>query len=320
MWNFVADVGGTNMRLAAISNVGSIVDQKSYHSKSDLDFPEACACFIREHDGPPEAVVVAAAGVVTDGAVQLTNSAQNFSETELAEVCQTQNVKILNDFEAAAWSLATIGGGDTRVLQGPTDVPHGPRLVIGPGTGLGVGALVWVHGQPHVVPGEGGHVSLSPQSYEEFGYFEQLVRLWPEIRIGNGVAVEAEAILSGTGVPMLYEAVAHARQSIVEPKTSAQVFTLAKRGEDQNANIAIDLFRRALGQIAGDLALVFNAKGGVFLTGGVALSNTWIFDRRFLDAFNAGGRHSNWRSAMPVYLYQNPDFGLLGARNYVSTR
>ena len=98
MWNFVADVGGTNMRLAAISNAGSIVDQQSYQSKGDLDFPAACAQFISEHATPPEAAVIAAAGVVADGAVRLTNSSQGFSEAELARACQTQNIKILNDF------------------------------------------------------------------------------------------------------------------------------------------------------------------------------------------------------------------------------
>ena len=80
------------------------------------------------------------------------------------------------------------------------------------------------------------------------------------------------------------------------------------------------MFQRFLGQLAGDLALVFNATGGVFLTGGVVLSNPWIFDQAFLEAFNAGGRHSKWRKAMPVGLYLNKDFGLLGARNYISTR
>jgi glucokinase len=320
MWNLVADVGGTNMRIAAISNAGSIVDQRTYHSKGDLDFLQACARFVAEHDGPPAGVVVAAAGVVANGSVNLTNSNQRFSEAELAQICNASNVKILNDFEAAAWSLATITLSDTLPLQGSADIPHGPRVIIGPGTGLGVGALVWAHGQPLVVPGEGGHVCLSPQSAQEIEYFQELVTLWPEVRVGNRLAVEAEAIVSGTGIPVLYQAIANARASQVEPKTSEQVFNLAKTGADENARTTIDLFRRFLGQLAGDLGLVFGAAGGVFISGGVALSNPWIFDDSFLAAFNAGGRHSSWRAKMPVFLYQNPDFGLLGARNYISTR
>ncbi len=179
--------------------------------------------------------------------------------------------------------------------------------------------MVWVHGQPHVVPGEGGHISLAPQSDEELAYFQTLLALWPDVRIGQG-AIEAEAILSGTGVPVLYRAIAQTRQTDVQAKTTEEVFTAAKDQSDQSAVITIDLFRRYLGQIAGDLALVFNAAGGVFITGGVILKNPWVLDQGFLDAFNSGGRHSDWRAQMPVYLYQNEDFGLLGARNYISTR
>lgn len=320
MWNLVADVGGTNMRIAAISSAGTIVEQKSFLSKGDHSFLQACAMFVAEHDRPPEGVVVAAAGVVANGAVELTNSNQKFSEVELAKVCNTSTVKILNDFEAAAWSLATISKTDVQVLQGGKETQQGSRLIVGPGTGLGVGALVWAHGQPHVLPGEGGHISLSPQSVEELGYFEELVALWPEVWIGRDMAVEAEAIVSGTGIPLFYSAIAKSRNLNVDRKTSQQVCALAKAGEDESAVIAINLFRRFLGQIAGDLGLVFDATGGVFICGGVALSNPWIFDHSFLAAFNAGGRHSNWRASLPVYLYQNPDFGLQGARNYISSR
>jgi glucokinase len=320
MWNLVADVGGTNMRLAAISSAGSIVDQQTFYSKGDLDFLKACEGFVAAHETPPDGAVVAAAGVVADGSVRLTNSEQSFSEAELASACQTGNAKILNDFEAAAWSLATVADRDKKTLQGPSEIAPGPRLIIGPGTGLGVGAMVWVHGQPHVVPGEGGHVSLAPQSEAELAYFEKLLTLWPEVRMGRGVAVEAEAILSGTGVPVLYEAIALTLQADVHAKSTEQVFSMAKAGSDQSAVFTVDLFRRFLGQIAGDLALVFNATGGVFITGGVILKNPWVLDQCFLDAFNAGGRHSAWRAAMPIHFYQNHDFGLLGARNYISTR
>ena len=320
MWNLVADVGGTNMRLAAISSAGTIVDQQSFHSKGDMDFLQVCASFIEGHATHPEGAVVAAAGVVSSGEVRLTNSGQKFSETELSEVCGTQNVKILNDFEAAAWSLATVSETDLTRLQGTASDPHGARLIIGPGTGLGVGALVWAHGQPHVIPGEGGHISMAPQSLEEIAYFEELTALWPEVQIGDGLAVEAEAILSGTGIPALYQAIARVRGAESNPKTAEEILASAKASEDEITVIATRLFKRFLGQLAGDLALVFNAKGGVFLTGGVALSNPWIFDQNFLDAFNAGGRHSSWRADMPVSLYLNKDFGLLGARNYISTR
>lgn len=339
MWNLIADVGGTNMRLAAISaetaDAGlqpelkqrEFLAQRTVPSKGAVDFPKACADFVAERGSAPQNVVVAAAGVVAAGEVHLTNSQQRFSETLLAGACGTRNVAILNDFEAAAWSLATVSKADIGVLQGPEQPPEGPRLIIGPGTGLGVGALVWAHGRPHVVPGEGGHVSLSPHSADELATFAELIALWPEVQIGTGLAVEAEAILSGTGMPILYRAIAEARQVQVPEKSAADIFAAARDAGaggtcDAAADIAteaVTLFRRFLGQLAGDLALVFGARGGVFVTGGVAQSNPWLFDQSFLDAFNAGGRHSSWRANMPLYLYQDPDFGLLGARNSLTS-
>ena len=319
MWNLVADVGGTNMRLAVVSAAGVITDQQTVPSKGGPNFLRACADFITAQPSAPASVAVAAAGVVVDGAVRLTNSKQRFNEGELARVCQTDSVKILNDFEAAAWSLATVTDGDVQVLQGPRQIAQGPRLIIGPGTGLGVGAMDWFNGDPHVIPGEGGHVTLAPHSAEELAYFETLATLWPEVQIGQGLAVEAEAILSGTGLPMFYNAIAITKGAPQRAEKTAEVVARSQSREDACATRALDLFRRYLGQIAGDLALVFNATGGVFVSGGVIHKNPWLLDRQFLDAFNAGGRHSDWRARIPVYLYQNPDFGLLGARNYLST-
>ncbi len=170
-------------------------------------------------------------------------------------------------------------------------------------------------GQPHVIASEGGHICLAPQTAEELTWFERLATLWPEVRIGPGAGVEAEALLSGTGIPRLYEAIALTRGDALRARTAQEVFALAKQRADATAGITVDLFRRCLGQVAGDLALTFNASGGVFLTGGVLHHNPWVLDQRFLGAFNAGGRYSEMRAGMPVSLYRNKDMGLSGARN-----
>jgi glucokinase len=320
MWNLVADVGGTNMRFAAISAAGKTLEQHTFPTNGPLDVVSASIAIIKSQGTAPTNVVVAAAGVVDNGTVKLTNSTQQFSESTLATATDTEYVKILNDFEAAAWSLATVTHDDVNMLQGNFKTSQAPRLIIGPGTGLGVGAMVWSDGKPHVVSGEGGHVTLAPQTAEEMPYFEALIALWPEVAVGNTLAVEAEAIVSGTGIPVFYKAIANAR-GLPAPLTRAQdIFKAAHSGDDTVAVIVIAHFRRYLGTIAGDLGLVFDAKGGVFITGGVALSNPWLFDDAFLDAFNAGGRHSNWRRQLPVSLYHNSDFGLIGAQNYISKR
>ncbi len=317
MWNLVADVGGTNMRLAAVSAEGQILAQRKFTSDGHLGLAAACAEFITEQPSSPTSVAVAAAGVVKDGAVQLTNAGQGFSVWDLAQACGTEDVHILNDLEGAAWSLATIDAGDVDVLQGTFAPSENPMLIVGSGTGLGVGAMIFSDGKPNVVSGEGGHVRLAPESADEVAYFERLITLWPEIQMGRGLAIEAEAILSGTGLPVLYKAIALTRGLPIQCENAEDVLSNAQKGSDAAAVTTADLFRRFLGALAGDLALTVDARGGVFITGGVVQANPWLFDTRFNEAFNAGGRHSNWRATMPVFLYKNKDFGLIGARNYL---
>ncbi|SCZ71202.1 glucokinase [Epibacterium ulvae] len=319
MWNLIGDVGGTNMRLAAVSSDGEILEQRSFPSKGDVPLEEVCRSFVSPRDGAPGHVVIAAAGVVKDGQVTLTNARQTASESGIAAACGTGHAKILNDFEAAAWSLATVGAEDVTVLQGTTQFQRAPRLIIGPGTGLGVGSLIYAHGQPAVVPGEGGHVAIAPRRADLVAVFDCLTRDWPEVAMGAPLAVEAEALLSGTGLPRFYRALAEVRGAAAVCVENAEIFAAAQTQSDAVAVEAVALFAEYLGAVAGDLGLVLGATGGVFVTGGLALKNPWMFDTGFLEAFNAGGRHQSWREAMPVYLYSNEDFGLIGARNYLMT-
>lgn len=320
MWNLVADVGGTHMRLAALSLTGGIEDQTRFASDSDLTVPEVCARFIAHQRSSPACIVIAAAGMVHEGAVKLTNARQTLTEADLTGISPASQVKILNDFEAAAWCLATVAQDDVEMLQGTLDNAGAPRLIIGPGTGLGVGALIRGKGSPQVVSGEGGHVGVGPRHPQEVPYFETLVANNPEFQFGTTLTVEAEAILSGTGMPFFYQAVAQSMKLSAPLARAEDVFGAAREGTDQAAVVAVRIFRDALGGLAGDLGLIFGARGGVFVTGGVAQSNPWLFDAAFLAAFNAGGRHTGWRGQMPVCLYQNTNFGLIGARNYIATQ
>ena len=315
MWVLIADVGGTNMRLAAMAPDGGLLRQETFASKGSQSLEDVCALFAKAQGRAPDHVVIAAAGIVKNGTVQLTNAQQTASESGLAAACATGSAKILNDFEAAAWSLATVSADEVTVLQGDAHFIKAPRLIIGPGTGLGVGALVFSHGQPSVVPGEGGHVAIGPHRAELVPVFEQVIADWPEVAMSD-LTIEAEAFLSGTGVPYFYRALAKVMGVTPLCTDGAEIFKAAQAGSDPVAARCVALFAEYLGAVAGDLGLAFGATGGVFVTGGVAMKNSWMLDQGFLDAFNAGGRHRGWREGLPVYLYENENFGLVGARNY----
>ncbi len=316
-WNLVADIGGTNMRLASVID-RRIANQQTFPTTGELSVEEAMAFFVAAQGKAPQKTAVAAAGIIANGIVHLTNAANVISENGINLACGIDNAKILNDFEAAAWSLANVEEEDTHCLQGSSDLQIAPRVIIGPGTGLGVGALVWDGSRPVVVQGEGGHVCLSPDTDEEIAIFKALCELWPQVRMGDGFAVEAEAIVSGVGLPIFHKAISLVEGLHCDERNAREIFSGAKSGDDMISLKTIRYFSKYLGKVAGDMGVTFAAKGGVFLTGGVVTANQWIFEGDdFLNAFNSGGRHSEFRRSLPVYVYTSGQFGLQGAANYL---
>lgn len=315
VWDLIADIGGTNTRLASVAD-RKIVESKTYPTKGDAQLVDMLSDFITSQDGKPNAAVLAAGGPVKADYFQLTNADKDLHKSDVQELCASENVRFINDFEAAAWSLATVETRATNALQGPDEVPIGHRMILGPGTGLGVGFLAHQNGNFMAVPGEGGHIGISPMSADDIPVFEAFNEIWPETRHGQTAFVyEAEAMLSGTGLPYLYQAVAKSMGLAADLLAPKEILAAAQEGKDEASGRTLEIFRRQLGKVAGDLAFACHTKGGVFLTGGVLLKNPWILNKDFIDSFNAGGRFTETRRNIPIYLYKNDRFGLSGAAN-----
>lgn len=313
-WLLAADIGGTNVRLIAYDGTKALSGMEG-GTAGAADLVDLIADFARSVGRPPALVVAAAAGPVSGNAVRLTNAPRSLSGGDLVAATGASEAFVINDFVAAAWATADLPAGDVLCLQGAPSPPDGLRLVIGPGTGLGVGALACRDGEMCALPGEGGHVGIAPRSRGEVEIFEAFRELWPEVFFGDGLTCEAEAMLSGTGLPYLYRAVQRVTGDTSPPLDARGVLSAAQTGTAVAATPTADLFRAHLGRLAGDLGLAFGASS-VCLVGGVATKNTWLFDDRFVAAFNDGGRFTAMRRTMNLYLLRNPNFGLLGARNY----
>ena len=316
-WYLVADIGGTNARFAAFQGRQKM-DVQVFDSKRGGDLLEMAETFCQEaFPEPPLVAVVAAAGPVKDNALQLTNANRSLCGAELQDATGAQQAFIINDFAAAAWSTLVIPAENLTVLSAGDTDDSGTRLVVGPGTGFGVGALAYVDGGYHGISGEGGHVGVGPRNQHEFKIFEALKQLWPDVFFGDALTAEAEALLSGTGLPFLYQAVQTANEAAGPALDPREIFEKARDGSDPIAVETIKIFKTRIAQVSADLALAFGASGGVYFVGGIAMKNPWIFDDAFLEAFQSGGRFARQRKAMGVYLVNEPDFGLLGAHRYM---
>jgi len=313
-WDLVADIGGTNMRFGAVRN-GALADISILPTKHIDDISDALSTYISALGCRPRKAMLAAAGMIGGDTIYLTNAQKTLHVSQIRSAIGTNSLVFLNDFEAAAWAVAKINQTDVTTLQGHDDIPMGNRVVIGPGTGLGVGALLHTNAGFIPIAGEGGHIGISPSTAFEIEVYAALRGLWPDVFFGTTQRVEVEALLSGTGIPYLYRAVSQVLGQTADLQGAQSIFEAAKFATNIAATRTIEIFKSNLGSVAGDYGLMLSAQGGVFLAGGIAVKNPWLFDQAFLKAFNAGGRFTTTRKNLNLYAYESDNFGLIGAMN-----
>lgn len=316
-WLLCADIGGTNLRLRAYDGDGTRASEQ-HETGGPGALVEHFHAFAEAQGTAPELVVAAVAGPVQNNRVQLTNAAKTLCGDDLKSTTGAREAFLINDFAAASWATARTTPDDLLCLQGAARPPaEGIHVVVGPGTGLGVGTLIFRDGVHVAIPGEGGHVALAPNTREEVEIFEAFRKLWPQVFYGDGLTCESEAMLSGTGLPILYRAVQDVMGDTGPHLDARGVLTAAHEDRDPVAHRVALIFKSHLARLSGDFGIA-NGADSVFLVGGVATKNPWLFDDTFVDAFNQGGRFTALRQSLNLYLLRNPDFGLLGAYNYAA--
>jgi glucokinase len=297
----LADIGGTNSRFALADRGGQPERIQIIANDTVPDLGAAIAAYLQRTGAHTRrAVLAVAAPVGGEDEVALTNRDWHFRRSEFARRFGFASLSVVNDFEAIAWALLRLDHIDTHSLGAPVPARDGVKVVLGPGTGLGVAALLPVSGRWHVLPSEGGHAAFGPQVPEEVEPFMRLVR--------EHGRVSAEAVISGPGLARLMRA--------CDPQTAfdtpEKVVAAALAG-DASAVAVTTLFVRFLGRFAGGLALTFKAFGGVYIAGGVASRLGPLVDERvFRDAFENQAPYAAMLKGIPTWLMRRSEPGLLG--------
>jgi glucokinase len=296
----LADIGGSKSRFALAESSGGHTPPVVVDNDKVAGFEGAIAHFLDATEARPERATLAVAGPVDGEEIMLTNRPWRCRRSQLMERFGFSNMRVLNDFEALAWALPKLSGADLRPLGNATAAAEGVQLVIGPGTGLGIAALVPANGHWHVLASEGGHGLFGPQSPDEFEIFARIAAEYG--------SVCAETILSGRGLMRLEHAlapaVAHdAPETLVERALVGEPSALA----------TARLFLRLLGRFAGSMALTFKALGGVYVAGGIARALEPLFDEPdFRASFEAHPPYEALLAAIPTWLITCPEPGLIG--------
>lgn len=303
----IADIGGTNSRFAIVepgSETPALV--RAFENRLYPALDDAIATYLADAGIRPSRAVMAIAGPMRDGRVHLTNRPSwSFEPPALAARVDMSDIRVINDFAALAWALPSLRAEDVTPI-GAAPPPHAgrPRVVLGPGTGLGVAAAVPVGAAWHAVPSEAGHVEFSATTPREAEVYAQIRRLRGR--------VSAEFVVSGRGLVQLDQAIA-AVDGRTDPGRDAGAVADAARAGDAAAREAVDLFFAALARFSGDMALAFLAQDGVFLFGGVVQRMSDLIDHAaFRASFEAKAPHEDLARSIGSSLITAPHLALRG--------
>jgi glucokinase len=306
----LGDIGATNARFALLSN-GRLNAINSFEVAKFGQFTDVIANFVEKYCRQTKIhrALFAVAGPVTGERVLLTNSSWVIDPGELQKGFAWP-VRIINDFEAAALSLPSLTSTDLAEIGGGKAETGAPMAVLGPGSGLGVACLVDRSERRVVIASEGGHASLAPNCEEE----DQIVAHLRE-RFGH---VSAERAISGSGLENIYQAIAALEGSNVPPQGATEITKKALNGECQLATRSLNTFCAFLGSFAGNVALTFGARGGVYIAGGISPRILDFLSRSdFRKRFEAKGRFRSYLAAIPSYVITHPAAALIGLKSLV---
>lgn len=302
----MADIGGTHARLAgwtAEAGLGAPLRVRNDDFRGPVQLLEE---WLSGQPEGPRRLLLALAMPVGGDALQLTNRAWRFEPVALMSALRLDSLVIVNDFAAAAAGIDAVPRDDLRMLNPDGAVPvPGVRLVVGPGTGLGVAAVADDR-PPRIMASEAGHMT--------FGSADPVAaRLIAEGRSRWG-RLSWERLLCGDGLAWLH-GVTSGRVGCGD---AASVARAAEAG-DPGALSTVGLFSRLLGEFAGDVCLAFQALEGVCLSGGVLRGLLETFDAAgFLAAFAAKGRFTESLRRVPVYLAADQELGMQGAARFLA--
>lgn len=302
----LADIGGTNARFGWQASPGLEISRIRVLPVSDYaDLREAIEGYLTLEGLPrPLAAALGMANPVTGDSVAMTNHHWRFSVQRLREQLGLQRLMVLNDFTALALALPTLDASHLHAVGlGCEPSQRSAIALIGPGTGLGVSGLLPVPGSTNWAPivGEGGHVSLTPATQEEWAVVEFL-------RPRHGGHVSAERVLCGQGLLDIAEALSAVR-GLAPPKgvSPAQVLEQGLNDHSSLSKEVLDLFCAWLGSVAGDLALTLGARGGVYIGGGIVPRMRQFFmASSFRTRFESKGRFQAYLRDVPVWLIDAP--------------
>lgn len=312
VFNLVADIGGTNIRLG-IARANGEVNEITVYQCRDFDSLQA----VVEHyladnhisDSKINACFAIACPVEND-LIQMTNLPWQFSKSELKEQLNLNKLLVINDYTAIAYAVPFLTE-QQKVQIGAGEAQTGkPISICGPGTGLGVANVVSVAGKWIALSGEGGHVDFAPIDETEVKIFEYLSQKYAH--------VSYEQLLSGLGIEQIYQALVSIKGVDLPELSASEISEKALSNDCSVCLETLEQFCKILGSFAGNLALTLASFGGVYIAGGIVPRFIEFFNQsEFRSRFESKGRLAQFNQNIPTFVITESQPGILGASAYL---
>lgn len=313
------DLGGTNFRVAVFRDDAEMsrLHFAKFHSADHSSIEEMVGLFLKDLalESSIRTACFGVPGPNIAGIVTASNLGWKIEINALSKLIGVPRVEVLNDLESTAYGLSALLQTDLAPLQAGSGSHAGNQCVIAPGTGLGEAGLFWDGTRHTPWACEGGHADFAPTDELQHDLLTFLRREYG--------SVSFERVVSGMGIANIYrflrdtgrgvETPAVARE-IMEQDAAAVIDRHAADGSCPLCRSTMDLFVRALGAEASNLALKTMSTGGVFLGGGIPPKILPLLRRPlFLESFLNKGRLRSLLETMPINVVLNDETALLGS-------
>ncbi len=307
----IGDIGGTNARFAVVEAAGQPIRRlEPVRIAEYASLEDALGQIGKALPVPPVSMTLAIAAPLIGDRVRLTNGDWIIDPAKLIRVFRLARVILMNDFAAQALAVLALDPSQMQAAGGGAVTEKAPKVVIGPGTGLGIAFLVNVARRWAIVPGEGGHIDIGPRTDRE-------TAIWPHLDKERD-RMSAENALSGRGLENLFRAICRADGIGHKRADASEISKWAADGSDAQAAEAVELFLRLLARIAGDMALLTLARGGVYIGGGIgARFADRIATKMFRHEFENKSPHDAIMKSIPVFVITRSTGALDGLAAFI---
>ena len=304
----VADFGGTHLRIG-FSDGFSVTGLSKVRYSSGVSSLELISDYTKNYNKKIEQIRICAAGPVENDKIEITNSNLIISKKEIMDFFKISDVCIFNDAEAACYYLPEIKPSSYSTINS-IESKNQNFAYIALGTGLGVSCVKQHNNKSIVISGEGGYCHIPYPSKKNTS------RDVMDIIENDYPRVSSERLISGPGIALIYEALSKINNSnlkLTSEKIVANAIANKKGLEYEACKILFEL----LGKFAASVALIYGARGGIFLSGGLLERLYGILPNDLiLKNFLIPGRMKNYVKQIPLHIINDDLISLMGCAVY----